>query len=172
MIDRVAVELATPGEGRVAVEWDAAALAELQPGVTPERGLWRLSGELDWDRLNCLRVLSGRLEDGRRLAIASLRPAGTVGHAEDLHAGLIGSGSELETLREVLFSTEYDADGRPRRIGLELLAGASGLPLRVAGEARETSSSSDGGLSRERICLELRLGEASGPALLEVLRRA
>jgi len=168
--DPVAVELAAPGDGRVAIEWDAVELAELQPGLTRERGLWRLKGELDWDRVDALRVLSGRLGDGRGLAIAALRPAGAVGHAEEVCAGLLGADSQYEALREVLFSTEYGADGRPRRIGLELLAGEAELPLRVAGDAREASSHSEDGLARERIGLELRLGEARGPAVLEVLR--
>lgn len=168
--DGVVVELPSPGEGRVAVEWDAAELGELRPGLTSERGLWRLAGALDWERVDGLRVLSGRLGDGRGLAIAALRPAGAAGHDEDVCAGLIGTDSRFEALREVLFSTEYGPDGLPRRIGLELLTGESELPLRVAGDAREASSGFEDGLSRQRIGLELRLGEARGPALLELLR--
>jgi len=168
----VAVELPAAANGPVAVEWDAIELAELRPGLTAERRLWRLSGELDWHRVEALRVLSGRLGDGRALAIAALRPADAAGHGEESCAGVIGSGSELEPLSEILFSTEYAADGRPRRIGLELLAGGSELPLRVAGDAGETSSISEDGIARERTSLELRLGDSSGTGLLEVLRRA
>lgn len=172
MSDRVAVELVAPDHDPLAIEWDAVELAELRPGLSAEQRLWRMSGELDWDRIAALRVLSGRLGDGRGLAIAALRPAGTAGHGEDVCAGLIGSGTEFEPLREVLFSSEHGADGRPRRIGLELLTSGSELPLRIAGDAREASNDSQDGLSRERIGLELRHGDTSGPAMLEVLTRA
>ena len=171
MTDRLAVELPSGG-APVGVEWDAIELAELRPGLTPERRLWRLSGEVDWARVEALRVLSGRLGDGRTLAIAALRPVHASGHAEESTAGLIGPGADLEPLREILFSTEYGPEGRPRRIGLELLAGDSELPLRLAGDAREASSDSREGMARERTSLELRLGDSTGTGVLEVLRRA
>lgn len=170
MSEPISVELSLPGDDAVAVEWSAEQLAELGPGLALLEDLWRLRGEPNWDRLDSLRVLSARLADGRGLAIASLRPAGAAGHAEDVRAGLIGAGTEFEALDEVRFSTEYGADGRARRIGLELLTGGSELPLRLAGDAREASSASRDGLSHERIGFELRLGEQGGPALLEVLR--
>jgi hypothetical protein len=167
----IAVELAAPGGGRVRIEWDAIALAELRPGLTPGRGLWRLSGELDWNQVDALRVFSGRLGDGRSLAIAGLRPAGAAGHGDDACAGLIGSGSDLGHLSEVLFSTEYGADGRARRIGLELVVGASDLPLRVAGDALEASTDSRDGVLHERIGLVLRSGGAGGHGVLELRSR-
>lgn len=170
MSELSAVELRPPAGEPVAVEWDAAELAELRPGLTAELRLWRLRDELDWGRVAALRVLSGRLADGRGLAIAALRPRPSAGHADDVCAGLIGSGPELEPLREVLFSTEYGPDGRPRRIGLELLAAGSELPLRVAGDAREVSAAARDALSRERVELELRISDSSGAGVLEILR--
>lgn len=172
MSEAIAVELAVPGGDRLSVAWDAVELAELRPGLTPEGRLWSLNGELDWERVESLRVLSGRPAADRWIAVAALRPAGAAGHAEEVRAGMTGVGGEAEALRQVLFSTEYGAGGLPRRIGLELLTATSELPLRVAGDARDASASAEDGLARERLGLDLRMGDASGPGVLEVLRRS
>ena len=82
-----------------------------------------------------MRLISGRLDDGRLLAVAALRPAGASGHGEEIVVGALGSADGFEQLTETLLSTEYGADGAPTRVGLELYPSSDGLAVRVAGTA-------------------------------------
>jgi hypothetical protein len=171
MSAELAVVLAAGAGEELRVEWDEAALAALAGPAQPAEAPWRLAGELDWDEVEALRVLSGRIEDGRVIAIAALRPAGAAGH-DDAAGGAIIVDSVAETLAEVLISTEYADGAEIRRIGLELYPDEDGMPLRVAGDATATESEVDGGVSRLRVGLKLRLAGTPGAGLLEVLTRA
>ena len=95
---------------------------------------------------------SGRLADGRLIAIAALRPVGADGHGDELRRGLIGPPGELEALAESLLSTEHGADELPRRIGLELYRDPDGLPLRIAGEATASTAGEQANVRRSQPC--------------------
>ena len=136
MPELVALEFTDPGGEVLRVEWDAAALAGLVAPAADAGPAWRLSGELDWDELEGLRILSGRLGPERLLTIASLRPKGAQGHGEEIVAGTMGDAAHFDQLEEVLLSTEYGPDAAVRRIGLELYRDEAVLPLRIAGDVR------------------------------------
>ena len=166
----LAVELVSPAGEELRIEWDEAALA----GLDPEAGggeLWRLAGELDWDEVESLRVLSGRLEDGRAVAIAALRPAGAAGHGEEAIAGAIVHDSGAEELTEVLLSTEYGPDSDVRRVGLELYPEEDAMPLRVAGDAASAAAEAEGEVRRLRVTLRLRAAGTRGAGVFDVLSR-
>jgi hypothetical protein len=155
------------------VEWDRDALAALAAGRDDVGAVWRLAGELDWDEVDALRVISGRLADSRTLAIAAIRPARAAGHGEEAIAGAIAGPDGLEALDEVLLSTEVADDGALRRIGLELYRDGDDLPLRLAGDAAENSATREGELMRRRAVCDLRAGDSrGGVALVEVLSRS
>lgn len=164
----LAVAFTSPAGEEVQVQWDREALSALDGNA--ERP-WRLSGEVDWDEVEALRVLSGRFEDGRELAIAALRPRGAAGHGEDAAGGAMVVDGAIEELAEVLISTEYGAHADVRRIGLELYLDDDGMPLRVAADATASATDVDAGLQRIRVELELRLGGIRGTGSLEVLSR-
>jgi YD repeat-containing protein len=166
------VSFTSPAGEEVRVEWDGEALGRLGRDRRAERGLWRLAGELDWDEVEALRVLSGRADDGRVLAIAALRPRGAAGHGEDAVGGTIVADGGAEELAEVLLSTEYVGEAEVHRVGLELYRTEDGMPLRAAADATGTESEVVGGVRRDRIALDLRLAGSPGAGLLEVLRRA
>jgi hypothetical protein len=172
MTEAVAVEFADPGGDPLRVEWRVDALAALDPVRAPEAPIWRLGGELDWDQVEALRVLSGRLADGRLIALAALRPAGAAGHGDELLSGMIGPPGELEQLAEPLVSTEYGGDQVPRRIGLELYRDPDGLPLRITAEATASTTSKDAGVRRVSTLLALRASGETGTAVLDLLDRA
>jgi hypothetical protein len=169
MAEAVAVEFTDPAGDPLRVEWRADALAALDPAGPPETPVWKLAGELDWDEVATLRVLSGRLADGRLLAIAALRPAGADGHGDELRRGMIGPPGELETLDESLLSTEHGADELPRRIGLELYRDPDGLPLRIAGEATASTAGEQANLRRVSTLFALRASGEGGTAILDQL---
>jgi hypothetical protein len=172
MSDAVALEFEAPTGETVRFEWNADELAAIGSSTPPAEPIWRLGGELDWDEIEAVRVLSARLDDGRLLAIAALRPAGAAGHGEELVAGALGEAESFEQLEEALLSTEYGPDGKPRRIGLELYASEDGLPLRIAGDVTGVANSAAGGVERVAAALALRGGGISGAGAIDLLERA
>ena len=166
-MDDLAIEFEGPEGDALRFEWEAARLASLEPDPVAEP-VWRLGGELDWDRIERVRVLSARLADGRLLAIVALRPAGLDGHGDEVVAGALGEPGGFEQLHEVLFSTEYDPDGRPRRVGLELYGEEGALPNRLAAEVSAIADGPAGGVERLSAALALR-GEG-GAGTLDLLR--
>jgi hypothetical protein len=168
MTEHISVELGPPEGEALRFDWRTDALERLDPGAAEVP--WKLSGQLDWDEVEAVRVFSGRLEDGA-IAIAAVRPAGAAGHGEEAIAGVLVNDVGVERLDEVLLSTELDGDGAVRRIGLELYRTDGPMPLRIAGDAIGSETIQDGGLSRASTAFELRAAGATGSGRLEVLTR-
>ena len=155
---------AQPAPG-LAVRWDLDAVAALRESAEPARA-WAIEGELAPGHSE-LRVLSAALDDGSVLLVAAARPADAAGHdADAVAACMIGADGAAEALEEVLFSTEYAADGRIRRTGLELYRAGEDYASRAAGDAVAGSS---GGAST---LLDFRLDGRAGRATLDVIRAA
>jgi hypothetical protein len=172
MADAISLEFVDPAGEALRIEWRAAAIAGLDPARSGQEPAWRLGGELDWDEVAELRVLTGRLGGSRLIAVGALRPVDAPGHGDELVAGASGGAETLERLAETLISTEYGADGAPRRIGLELYDTDGGMPLRIAGDVSGLASSTEGGIARSSAALELRASGDLGVGVLDILRRA
>ena len=173
MPDGLTLEFTDPAGDPLRIDWSTDALAGLVAPTLDGDPPWRLGGELDWDELDGMRILSGRLGPDRLLAIAALRPRGAEGHGDELVAGALGGGGgELEQLDEILLSTEYGADGAIRRLGLELYPDGAELPLRVAGNVVSTTASAGSGVRRDSAAFELRAGADEGVGILDVLTQA
>ena len=158
------LEFETPDGEHLYFAWDPAG-----DGAPP----WRLDGELDWDEIELIRVLSARFEDGRLLGLAALRPAGAEGHGQEVVvSALVGTDGEAQAVEETLLSVEYDASGLPRRVGLELYRGEGSIPLRVAGDATTADRERDGALERVSATLGLRLTGSAGAGRLDILQPA
>ncbi len=169
MSETVSVEFAAPSGDELRFDWDLGRLRSLDPAVT-DPPLWRLSGELDWDEVDRVRVLSASYESGSMLTIAAIRPAGVAGHGEEAITGLVIDPERgPEQLGEVLFSAEHGAEGALERIGLELYRHESGLPIRVAGEPTAVESHPDGRVDHRHYVLSLRGPDGAGVAALDVL---
>jgi hypothetical protein len=164
--EAISVEFASPSGERLRFDWPLARLEALDGSETDP--VWELSGELDWDQIELLRVFSGRLGEGRTVVLAAIRPAGADGHGDDAVAGVLVSDGEPKTLAETLLSTEYAPDGSVRRVGLELYPEDQGLPLRVAGDATGVEELAEGATTRKRVALELRSG-AEGSGILDIV---
>jgi hypothetical protein len=167
--DAVSVEFASPSGERLRFDWPLARLSSFDGSETDP--LWERAGELDWDEIELLRVFTGRLDDGRAIVLAALRPAGAAGHGDDVVTGALVDEGEAKPLAEALLSTEYGADGEARRVGLELYPEDQGLPLRVAGDVSRVDEFPAAGTERKRIALTLRAG-AEGTGILDVVSRA
>jgi hypothetical protein len=172
MAEAVAIEFETPGGEPLRVEWQADALADASPETAHSSRAWRLEGELDWDQVEALRVLSAGLDDGRGLALAALRPAGAAGHGEELVAALLVADGVAEEVDEALLSTEYGPDGLPRRVGLELYRAEDAIPLRMAADVTGSEVEREGGIADVRATLELRPEGTRGAGVYEILTPA
>jgi hypothetical protein len=170
--EELALEFTDPAGDRLRIEWRTEALAALDPAAQDREPVWRLGGELDWDEVEALRIVSGRLKEGGVLAIAAVRPAGAGGHGEEIVAGALGDPQAPERLTEALLSTEYGADGLPSRIGLELYRDGGGMPARIAGDVTATAASEQGGVRRLSAALALRSAGDAGAGVLDLLSRA
>ena len=170
MPEVVAIELDSPQGEALQVEWDLDELA----GRAGDRAAfeWTLSGELDWDEIEALRVVSAALPDGRGLALVALRPAGAGGHGDEAVAATLVAGGAAEPVAEPLLSVESGGDGLPRRVGLELHAGTDALPLRVAADVTDSSRAREGGVERIRAALEVRLDGKRSAGAYDVLSAA
>jgi hypothetical protein len=130
---------------------------------------WELEAEPAWGRLDSIRLVSALFDDGGALGLAALRPRDARGHDEDVVvARLVNAEGEQATISEALVSLEADAEGAPRRLGLELWMDPDSSPLRVAADrAGERGRASD----RESVSMRFRLDGVEGAGLYEVLRR-
>jgi hypothetical protein len=131
---------------------------------------WEFEAEPDWDRLDSIRLVSALFDDGGALGLAALRPRDARGHDEDVVvARLVNAEGEQATISEALVSLEYDADGAPRRLGLELWMDPDSSPLRIAADrAGERARASE----RESVPMRFRLDGTGGAGLYEILRPA
>lgn len=131
---------------------------------------WRLSSEPDWKRFEAARVVSVRFDDGRSLGVAALRPRGARGHDEDVViARLLNPEGESTAISEALVSVEYDSEGAPRRLGIELWPEPESAPLRVAADRVGDTEPGD---RRLAVPMSFRVEGVSGAGLYELLEAA
>ena len=85
-----------------------------------------------------VRKISCELEDGATLTVVASRPRDDADHGrETVSAELVRAGEPVQ-IAEVRLTTEYDGEGRARRLGIELLLpDEEEPPLRGAGVLRE-----------------------------------
>jgi hypothetical protein len=151
-------------DGPLTVRWDLDRIRTREGGG--ETPLWELEGTPPPGTI--LRVLSASFEDGRALVLAGLRPIEAEHDAERLAALVIEPEGEQAEVAETLISTEYDPNGLPRRLGLEVQRAGDQIPLRVAADREALSDAVDG---RSVVGLRLGLGGVAGRGLLETIAR-
>jgi hypothetical protein len=167
-----ALEFQDPTGERLDFGWDPDRLEQLDGELGPDLP-WLLDGELDWDEIELIRVLSARLEDGRLLGVVALRPAGADGHGQEIvAAAMVNSDGEVGSFAEALLSLEYDREREPRRVGLELYREEGSIPLRVAGDVTAAETVVDGSAQRTSAALSVRAAGTHGHGRLDLLRLA
>jgi hypothetical protein len=172
MAEALALQFQAPTGDVLRFEWQPDVFAALDTAAPPAEPVWTLGGELDWDEVDAVRVLTARLGDGRRLAVVALRPAGASGHGDELTTGAIGDGQSFTTLDRPLLSTEYGPDGGPRRLGLEVYPADDGPALRIAADVTAVTTATTGGVERTGTALAVRDGGGEGPGAFDALKLA
>jgi len=158
--------------GGVGLSFDPASLAVGEDDGGPARSPWSVEGAIDWNAADSLRLISAVFEDGRELAIAALRMSGAAGHDAQSVASHLTEDAEIVAVEAAYLSTEYDSDGMPRRLGIELWTDPERAPLRVAADRQAPAAVSDEGARRESTPMRFRLEGTRGVGLHEVLRPA
>ena len=180
--ERVLAEL----EGRVSVDLEPAAPAVDLGGATATlcraRGkalgrrveglgtLGETSEAPNWEELDAVRAISVLVDTETALLALSRRPAGALGHGDELPVAFLVQGGEPVAVEEARFSTVYDGDGRQRSAGLELWLPGEEFPRRGSGVAVAGSSLELGGLRVHAAVFRWRLEgrEATGAYELTV----
>jgi len=172
MAEALALAFQAPTGDDLRFEWQPDAFEAIDATTPASEPVWTLGGELDWDEVDSVRVLTARLGDGRRLAVVALRPAGAAGHGDELVAAAIGDADSFTGLDGPLLSTEYGPDGRPRRLGLEVYPVGDGPALRIAADVTAVADSATGGVERVAAALSVRDGGEPGAGAFDTLTRA
>lgn len=166
--ERVGLEI---GSG-ARVEWDLGSLlrsADSADSTAAEA--WELVGEVDWERIGSLRLMSASFGEDA-LAVAVARPAGAETPETDEVAVAYVSPTGAERPGDALVSTEYDADDRVRRVGLELWGGVAGARRVAADRSGDPVATEAEGVRREVTPMDFRADGERGPGLHELLRPA
>ena len=152
----------------LSVEWELEALMRAADAADPSApAAWRL--EADWSALDSLRLISCAVGD-EAVAIVVARPVEASRHDRDLIAGVRIRPAGVDAAEDVFLSTEYDAEGQVRRIGVELWL-ASGAAARVAADrSGDGATSRLDGLEREGCPMRFRLDGVAGAGLHELVR--
>ena len=131
-------------------------------------------GAPDWDRIALARTVCAWFEGGRGVALASIRPHGAVGHADEaVSASLLGTDA-VTPIGDPLLSTTLDGDGRQRRASLELWEQRDddAFPHRAVGEAVCGTTLDLGRLRLDCAFFRWRMEGREGVGRYDVLRRA
>jgi hypothetical protein len=156
------VSLAVAGS-EVRLRWNPLASEETGSA-------WEVVSELDWGRLEGIRLVSAAFEDGAALGVAAIRPQHAQGHGDDaVAARYLDAEGIRTTTSEALVSVEYDPARRPRRVGIELWPEADSAPLRIAGDREDERPSGD---EDAIVPMDFRLGGVAGRGTYEILRPA
>lgn len=131
-------------------------------------------GAPDWERIALARTISAWFTDGPSVALATMRPAGEVTHADELIGAALLDGDGATVIEEPLLSTTFDGDGRQRRASLELWEARDepSYPHRAAGEAVCGTTLDLGRLRLECAFFRWRMEGCEGVGRYDVLRRA
>jgi hypothetical protein len=169
----VAIFLEDPDLGvslQLAWDRDAAESLATREAADSAASPWLVEAELDWRAVEALRLVSAVFDDGRALALAALRLRGAQGHDRDATACRLDESGEPVGLIDALLSTEYDATGLPRRIGVELWTEADSPPARVAANREGAVHVRENGVHRELARMAFRLEGSGGSGTYELLR--
>jgi hypothetical protein len=131
-------------------------------------------GAPDWERLALARTVALWFEDGAGVALASTRPRGADGHAEETTRAFLLEPDAATPIAEPRLSTTSDDQGRQRRAGLELWVSDADdeAPRRAAGQAVCGTTLDLGRLRLDCAFFEWRMEGLRGVGRYDVLRHA
>jgi len=128
-------------------------------------------GHADWERIELARTVTA-WTDGGCAALTAIRPAGAGDHGRDATWAALWEPEGVLEVHDGRLSTTYDAEGHPRRAGLELWASGAEWPRRAAGDVLCGSSLELGSLRLDCSFFRWHLEGRTGVGRYDILRRA
>ena len=170
----ISLEIEADGETPLRLEWALQAMGAMSGRSSPfaRPAPWRAPSGLEFGEAR-LRVASAAFEDGMALGLAGLRAPGATGHdAERVRATLFRPGADPIDVLETLVSTQFDAGGSVRRLGIEIYETEESAPLRIAADLSDSQTREADGIRTEATAMEFRADGVTGAGLHEFLTRA
>ena len=126
-----------------------------------------------WQELDATRYICALFDAKNAVLSFARRPAGSMGHGEELVVAHLWSDGELKGVEDVRLSTIYDGEGRPRQASMELwVAEEDELPRRAAGQVACGTSLELGRLRLDCAFFDWRMEGRVGVGRYDIVRRA
>ena len=124
-----------------------------------------------WHELDATRYVCALFDPQNALIAFARRPAGSLGHGEELVVAHLWSDGELKGVEDARLSTIYDGEGRPRQASMELWLPSEDFPRRAFGVVTAGASLALEGLDVHAAAMEWRMESHRGLGLYELTVR-
>jgi hypothetical protein len=124
-----------------------------------------------WQELDATRYVCALFDPQNAVIAFARRPAGSMGHGEELVVAHLWSEGELKGVEDARLSTIYDGEGRPRQASMELWLPSEDFPRRAFGTVTAGASLALEGLDVHAAAMEWRMDSHRGAGLYELTVR-
>jgi hypothetical protein len=124
-----------------------------------------------WQELDATRYICALFDPQNAVIAFARRPAGAMGHGEELVVAHLWSDGELKGVEDARLSTIYDGEGRPRQASMELWLPGEDFPRRAFGTVTAGASLALEGLDVHAAAMDWRMDTHRGAGLYELTVR-
>jgi hypothetical protein len=124
-----------------------------------------------WQDLDATRYVSALFDPSNAVIAFARRPAGALGHGQELVVAHLWSDGELKGVEDARLSTIYDGEGRPRQASMELWLPGEDFPRRAFGTVTAGASLALEGLDVHAAVMEWRMENHIGAGFYELTVR-
>ncbi|MEA2482588.1 MAG: hypothetical protein QOC55_535 [Thermoleophilaceae bacterium] len=124
-----------------------------------------------WADLDATRYVSALLDQDNAVLAFARRPAGSLGHGEEMVVAHLWSDGELKGVEDARVSTIYDGEGRPRQASMELWLPGEDFPRRAFGKVTAGASLALEGLDVHAAVMTWSMEGREGAGLYELTVR-
>jgi hypothetical protein len=121
-----------------------------------------------WQELDATRYVCALFDPQNAVLAFARRPAGSMGHGDELVVAHLWSDGELKGVEDARLSTVYDGEGRPRQASMELWLPGEDFPRRAFGAVTAGASLALEGLDVHAGAMEWRMEHHRGAGIYEL----
>jgi hypothetical protein len=124
-----------------------------------------------WQDLDATRYVCALFDPQNAVIAFARRPAGSLGHGDELVVAHLWSEGELKGVEDARLSTIYDGEGRPRQASMELWLPGEDFPRRAFGVVTAGASLALEGLDVHAAAMDWRMEAHRGAGVYELTVR-
>jgi hypothetical protein len=124
-----------------------------------------------WQDLDATRYVCALFDAGTAIVAFARRPAGSMGHGDEMVIAHLWSEGELKGVEDARLSTIYDGEGRPRQASMELWLPSEDFPRRAFGTVTAGASLALEGLDVHAAAMDWRMDTHRGAGMYELTVR-